>query len=79
MNITFLERYTLLNKICPGLKLGYGTSQALDMPYISDKETSITHLLDSTFISFSDLEQARVYFSESTSFSVNSIYDDKAS
>ncbi|CDW72550.1 UNKNOWN [Stylonychia lemnae] len=82
LDITILERYSLLNKITPGLKLKYGSnaeSLEIDLAYNSNQEIDLMQTIDSISVSFQDIKQAQISLYSEMYHDLSSVIEDQTS
>lgn len=76
VSLTLLERYSVLNKLSPGLKLRYSDS-ATPLSYKAEQEVTMQELIGNVCTSFQRLEQGVLCLTETLSYPMIDIYDDK--
>jgi len=71
-----LERYAVINKISPGLKLKYKQHEMVPLDYHGEKEGSMLELIDSISTSFQHLDDAHLFLTDNLSYALSEVYDD---
>ena len=77
--MTVLERYSIINKISPGLRLGYRDQDIVKLEYYGDKEGDILDLINNISTSLQRLDDAHLYLTDSIKFALSDLYDDNLS
>ena len=77
--MTVLDRYSIIKKVSPGLRLGYRERDTIKLDYCGAKEGSVLELINSISTSLQNLDDAYLYLIDSLKFALSDIYDDKFS
>ena len=71
-----LERYAVINKISPGLKLKYKQFEMMPLDYHGEEEGSMLDLMESISTSFQHLDDAQLFLTDHLSYALSEVYDD---